>query len=243
MVAVVVKSGNGRAVRFRFVESLCLCHVGKKATARRVKKALKPFGDGYILSEDFDPSFRPCFSELSSRTLRESLFFNLLLKAASVGSFGKVGVVCTDTLTPVRVAELMRFVSELLLISEPLNDEFLCDCISRYGACPDTGSINELYTCDAVLSVDGLPHFDGLLFGFGGVSVCGDGLLQGEALNIASEFNVDPFKLFCLLSAEKGDKTDGLCPLVVSVKGEKMSCRAFLESLRKDLVVNFFDLV
>lgn len=243
MVAVVVKSGNGRAVRLRLVDSLCLCHVGKRATARRVKKLLKPFGNGYILSEDFDPLFSSRMSGFDCSPLEERLLFHLLLKTASVSNLGKVGIVCTDTLTPFYVVELMRFVSELVLISTPLNDEFLCDCIARYGACPDIGSFNELYTCDAVLSVDGLPHFDGLLFGKGGVLACGDGLLQGEALNIASKFNVDLLKLFCLLSAEKGDETVGLCPSVISVKGQKMSLRLFLDSLRKDFVVNSFDLV
>jgi hypothetical protein len=243
MVAVVVRSGNGRAVQFEFSGSLCLVKVGKRASVRRVKKALRPFGDGYILSEDFDPLFCSHLSGFDCSALLESLLFNLSLKAVSVGGFGKVGVVCTDILTPFRAVELMRFVSELILVSASVDEEFLCDCISRYGACPDIGTIDELYSCDAALSVGGLSNFDGMLFGKGGVTVCGDGLLDRGVLSKISGFNVDYLKLFCLLSAEKGDDLSALLPIAVCVNDKKTTCRAFLNSIKKDFVVNSFDLV
>ncbi|MBE6799560.1 MAG: hypothetical protein E7525_07320 [Ruminococcaceae bacterium] len=243
MVAVVVRSGRGRAVEFEMSGALCLIKVGKRASVRRVKKALRPFGDGYILSEDFESSFRSHFSEYDCSALRETLLFNMFVKTVAAGRFGKIGVVCTNTLTPLRAAELLSFVSELILVSAEFCEQFLLDCITQYGTCPDLGTFSDLYSCDAVLSVDGLANFEGVLLGKGGVTVCGDGLPLPHTATQALSLNADPIKLLNLLSAQTGEDLGSLCPSVVCSCGRKMSYRAFLNLIRKDFVVNSLGLV
>lgn len=243
MVAVVVRSGSGRAVGFKVLGNICIVCAGKRVGLRKLHKALKPFGDGYIFSEDFDASFKSHFAEFDSRPLRESLLFNAFLKTAASLKWGKVGVVCTDTLTPRKVAALLRFVSELILVGVETDESFLTDCICRYGACPDFGGVSELYSCDAVLSVGGLPNFDGVTFGLGGATVCGDGLYLPEAASPVLSYNVDPIKFLSLLSAETGENLGDLCPGFLSVEGEKVPLSRFLMQRQKDFVVNFLGLV
>lgn len=236
MVAVVVRSGNGRAVGFRVLGDICLVGVGKRVGPRKLQKALKPFGDGYIFGESFDLSLKSHFSEFDSRPLNESLLFNAFLKTTAALKWGKIGVVCTDTLTPRKVAELLCFVSELILVGVETDESFLADCICQYGACPDFCGVNDLYSCDAVLSVDGLPNFDGVTFGLGGATVCGDGLYLPEAALPVLSYNVDPIKLLSLLSAETGEDLSELCPRFLLVDGQKVPLSRFLMRRQKILL-------
>ena len=236
MVAVIVRSGKGRTIDFRVSERLCLVKVGRNVSARKLRKALYPFGEGYIFSEQFDSSFKAYFTPFDHRSLEEHLLFNAFLKTASFKNFNKVGVVCTNTITPTRAAELLRFISELIIIDPITDEQFLHNCIKQYGTCPDFGTYRDLYSCDAVLSFDGIKNYNGLHFGTGGVTVCGDSLPLPYYTTAALAHGTDTLKLLSLLNAETGGNYHNLTPQIITYNGQKIPLDAFLERKEKILL-------
>lgn len=235
MVAVVVRSGCGRSIGFRVTDKICIVEVGRRVPIRKLKKALQQFGEGFILGGGFDESFSSALTPFSHFEFAEKLLFNAFLKVASKGEFCKVGVVCSAVVPHTVAAKLLSFVSELVLI-EDVAEEFLKECIVQYGTCPDIGRERDLYTCDAVFAPRGLSGFDGVLFGKGGIAVCGEGLLPPPYMQMAREFGVDPVQLLALLDAETGGKYRQFVPPCLQENGNSIPTDRFFDTAEKILL-------
>lgn len=229
MVAAVVSGGKGRAVDISVCGKVCVIEVGCRASRRRLRALLGSFGGDFVLAEGLRIKNISGFD--GSRFAEKLLFRSFHRYIRGTGRHcGRVGVFDPDGRFLPSTAGLLSLVTELMLVTDSVDEALLEDCLKLYGTCPDIAQKEQLYGCDTVFCPQGLPGFDGTLFGKGGITVCGDRLALPEYCRTAVEKGIDPISLAALLELERDVDLSGLLPEFVCFKGVKMPFEELLSA-------------
>ncbi len=214
MVAVVV-FGVGRRLKISTSGNLAIIEIGRKTSVSKLRTVLEPFGDGFIFCNKVHQRFGSHFKEFDHHYAEKKLLFNAFKRAVEHGSFGKIGVVCCEDITPLSCACLLRHATELCFVGCEENEDFLSNCILQYGTCPDFCNFKDIYSCDAVFAPMGVPSFDGVLFGHGGITVSQEGLPIPLYASCVLNRDIDILRLFSLICAEENIDIESIVPKIV----------------------------
>lgn len=227
MVAAVVQGGKGKEITISIHSKVAVITVGRRVGRRQLKKVLTPFGNDFVFGEGVN--FMGV-TEFNDSNFREKLLFSAFYYyVSSLGSAcGRVGVFDPCGKFIKKAVELLDSVSEMVIVSEEANEELLEDCLRTYGTCPDVCIKDMLLRCDTVFCPGGINGFDGVLFGNGGITACGEGLQLPLYCDEAVKKGVDPVKLAALLDLEKGVDLGCLLPEYVLVKETKISLKRLI---------------
>lgn len=235
MVAVVVAGGNTREIKVSVNGKVAVVEVGRRANQKRLRKLLKPFGDDFVLGAGVRLRGVTGFDD--TEFTKKLLFRTFCHYVKSVGArCGRVGVFDPDSRFTPNAIELLSSVSELVLVSYSADEDLLEDCIRVYGTCPDVCPKDRLFSCDVCFCAEGLSGFSGVLFGGGGITVCGDGLALPSYCDDVVKKGADPLKLAALLDLERDVCLENLLPEYVSFKGTRLPLsKIFLPDFQKTL--------
>lgn len=221
MVAAVVRGSKTKDVRITVNGKVAVVEVGQRVSSRRLRKLLKPFGNDFLLGEGVNLRG---VTDFKATDFTEKLLFRTFCQyVKSVGvRCGRVGVFDPDGRFTSSAIELLSSVSELVIVSHSADEELLEDCIKVYGTCPDVCPKDRLFSCDVCFCAEGLSGFSGVLFGSGGITVCGDGLALPSYCDDAVKKGADPLKLAALLDLERDVDLENLLPEYVLFKGTRI---------------------
>lgn len=203
MVAVVVMGEKSRRIRLKFLKSICIISIGRHVSHRRLKKALSPFGSSVVFAENLSKKQIGRLNCHDHTVYAESVLFSGFLELCRLNKWEKVGVAFDGSVPLSRLCKLLSFCSSLVIANIDFDDDFLRDCIRRYGTCPDQANMADMYSCEAVFSATPFYNFDGVLFGASGFSLCEESVSLPPFARELSGKSVDTIKLAAALSEEE----------------------------------------
>lgn len=224
MVAAVV-AGRKRGIEISVNGCLAVIKVGKRVGRKRVERALKPFGRDFIVSDGVVSSE---FGGVSGEKFAEKLLFRVFFRYIKSVGAGRVGIFDPDGSFLPEAVRLLDSVKELSAVTNAADEGILGECIRSYGTCIEVCAEKALFECEVCFCPKGLSGFEGVLFGLGGITVCGDGLELPEFCTDAVNSGADPLKLGALLELEKSVGLDSLLPRFAFIGDERVSVDSLL---------------
>ena len=208
MVAVVCKNKSRYTLTRHICGRVCVITVGSRVGRQRIRRALMPFGDGFVFSRGVHTRG---FTPFDTSAYRTELLFHTFKKhvLSQTGLDRVVGIFDPDGQFLHHALPIINHCLEVKIVTTASADEFCEQCLTEIGTCPYICTEkNALLDCDICFAPEGLSYFGGELFGEGGHMPNPNDIALPSYCNQAIFFGADKIDLAALLCFEE----PSLCP-------------------------------